>query len=170
MSWERLRTEGKGSGGKNFVKLKDGDSVIGVFRGEPHIFYKIYQDKVEYDEWAEGRNFRFRINFIVKEGDQYVAKIFEGGRRVADDVVAASEEYTLNSVFKISRKGSGKENTKYSVLFKSALEEEQLDKIKKVKLETLKFGKRAQVFDDQEPPPFTDDDIPAEEGEEPLPF
>jgi hypothetical protein len=170
--WDRMRAEGKGQGAKNFIKLKDGESVVGVFRGEPYVFYRVFQENTEYDSWAEGRNFRFRINFVVNDGTDYSSKIFEGGSRLRDELISCSDEYGLDSVYKITRKGTGKEGTSYKILFQSKLTGKALEKIKAVSLEVLRKGgkKVAQVLDDQEPPPFLDEDLPQEEDEDAPPF
>jgi hypothetical protein len=167
MSWDRMKKTG---GNKNFVKLKEGESIVGVFRGEPYVFYRTFGEQVEHDTWAEGRAFRFRINFITKDGEEYKARIFENGSKVRDILMSCNEEYGLDAVYKIVRKGVGTDTT-YNILFQSKLLAEQIQKMDALPLEVLRFGgaKRSQSIPEDDIPPHTDADKPAEEPD-PLPF
>lgn len=152
-SFEKIKTEG---GGK-FCKLKAGESIEGVFGGEPHFFYKKFSDKTEHETWAEGRQFRFKINFIIKNKDTNLleAKIFEGGSTLRKALLNVKEEYGLDCVYKIKREGSTKDDTTYSILYKSTLDESQKVLMKNVKLNVLKAEKSEEL------PPFnSDDEVP----------
>ena len=118
MSWEQLEKarEDSKKGKDIFIKLKDGDAIEGVFMGEPHTFYSIFQDPTEYGERVEGSSFKFRVNFFVKEDGKWEAKMFSGGVTVRDLILDAKDEYGLDTIFKIKRTGSGKDDTRYSVL------------------------------------------------------
>jgi hypothetical protein len=114
------------AGGKNFLKLKAGDKVKGIFRGEP-LDFRIH--------WITGRSsecpglatcehcktgtksaFRFRINFITKENDAYVAKILEQGWTTYELLESLHEPYNLEkTVVEITRRGEGL-NTSYTVV------------------------------------------------------
>lgn len=154
MSWEALEKAKEENVGV-FLKIKDGEDVIGVFAGEPRTFYKDFDSKKEYPRKARGLNFRFQINFLVKEDGQYVAKILEQGSRFASSVLDVKAEYGLDCFFKIKRTGSGQDDTRYSILFKEKLSPQDLAEIKKVKLNDL--GNIPTVtsseFDDDAPPP-----------------
>lgn len=66
--------------GGNFLKIGDGKSVIGVFRGEIHKFYQVFEAgryRVVPSTDANGK-FAFKVNFICKENGALVAKIFQG--------------------------------------------------------------------------------------------
>lgn len=168
------RKDGQGGGlGKNeFLRLKDGDSVKGVFRGEPSEFYMIWEDGRGRAALPDEKgSFRFRINIVVSEGGGYVAKVFEQGRGVYDQLAALNDDYPLeNFVMKISRKGSGPKDTIYAILPlpDGKLTDEQKAKIAAVKLHELKprspekpEEKKEPAFDDvDEPPTASDDDIP----------
>lgn len=137
MSWDKLIKSREESGQSNHLKFKDGDSYEGIFRGEPHIFYATFKDPKEYPEWAEGRSFKFKINFIIRENGKPVARIFKGGAKVRDALIDAQSEYGLDCVFKIKRTGSTKEDTRYSILFKAKLEGDQIEQINEVPLNKL---------------------------------
>lgn len=159
--------------GGSFVKIGAGESVIGVFRGEPHDFRQHWVgDRSEIclggssgDGCVHCANgirptFRFRINFMVKEGNAYIAKIFEQGRRVYDQLKGLHADYDLEqTVVKISRQGSGKDDTVYSVLPlpppKGSLSKEALSAIKDVKLHDL-----VNPIDDSESHHGSDMDVP----------
>lgn len=105
-------------GSKWYLKLKDKESVAGVFRGNPHEFYVVWENGKSnvVDESNPDGKFRFRINFVVKEGDNYAPKIFENSRTVYEMLKELSKEYDLETtVIKITRSGSGTDTT-YSLL------------------------------------------------------
>lgn len=133
MSWDELKRTKEG--GKDYLRLKDGQVVFGVFRGDPLTFFSAFKDAKKYDKWAEGRSFRFHINFVqIEEGDKLSIKVFQGGSRIAAQLSDVREEYGLDCLYKIKRTGSGKDDTQYSILFQSKLTPEQLAKIKKLTL------------------------------------
>ena len=101
-----------------FLKLKDGESVAGVFRGEPYIFYnKWVNGKTQLvEEGCPDGKMRFRLNFVVNEPTGLVVKIFENGRTVYDQLKEINDEYDLEkTIIKISRKGEKLETT-YTIL------------------------------------------------------
>lgn len=113
---------------KHFVKLGDGGKERGVFRGNIHSYkrhwYKgqapIVCTGAKCDECAKGDKpgFRFRINFITKVGDQYVAKIFEQGitvLRTLKDLQSTGYDLEKHQV-QISRTGTSMEATTYTIL------------------------------------------------------
>lgn len=155
MNWSNARKVREESGSNKFIKLKDGDSIEGVFRGDPYTFYQKFKDPNEYLQYAEGRSFKFKVNFIVKENDTLVSKILQQGATVFDLIVDAIDEYGADCVFKIKRVGSGKEDTRYSVLFKGNLTSEQISQYNAVKLNSLK---RALSEEDERNPPLSDED------------
>jgi hypothetical protein len=167
MGWDDARRI-KESGGAEFIKLKDGETVRGVFRGEPYIFYQEFGDKSEYDDYAEGRSTRFKINFVVKEGERYVAKIFGGGYYVLTALVDYKDKHGLDVVYEVKRNGTGTD-TRYTIMYDNKLTDSQLDKVKEVKLKELRRGRtRTDGPDELNPPPLTDADAPPDE--EDIPF
>lgn len=136
-----------------FVKLDSGDSIIGVFRGEPYDYRQHWignrsetcmggssGDQCKHCAKGERTSFKFRINFMVKEGAGYSAKIFEQGRRVYDSLKGLHADYDLEqTVVKITRQGSGQKDTTYTVLPvpKGALSKEAQDALSKIKLHDL---------------------------------
>jgi len=113
-------------GGKNFLKLKDKDSVTGVFRGDPHTFYQHWvggrgvtctrSTGCTHCESGEKGSFRCRVNFIMSEEGKLIAKVFECGGKVYDALSALSADCDLSThKVKITRSGSGTDTT-YSIL------------------------------------------------------
>lgn len=146
MSWNDFDKRAKeANSGGSFIKLKDGDEVVGVFRGEPHTFYQEFKSKIEYPYKVAGASFKFRVNFVVKEKDGYVAKILQGGATLAEQISACREEYGLDCAYKIKRKGSGKEDTVYSVLYKSELAPQAKKEIDQVELKKLTSDKQGDL-------------------------
>ncbi len=153
--WETLeKTSEETNGSGMFLNLKDGDEVLGVFRGPPKTFYSVYTDKThtEHVERVKGSSLRFKINVITKNAlDEYEAKVWTAGAKVRDALLAVRNEYGLEDVlYKIKRTGSGKEDTSYSILFKAKLtpkEVEEVDKIALLSLEKTKSDKKKSFSD-----------------------
>ena len=138
MSWNDMKKAKEES--SMFVKLKDGQSIIGTFVGEPYCFYQIFGEKEEHEKYIEGSSFRFKIGFIVKNaetGDLH-GKILQAGSLVRNAILDVKEEYGLDSWFKFKRTGSGKSDTTYSVLYQEKLTAEDKEKIKTIKIPSLK--------------------------------
>lgn len=116
----------------NFIQLKDKDIVQGVFRGKFHYSEmhwvgsksttcpgKEICDLCRAD--PRSARFKFKVNFIVKEGDQYIAKIFEQGPAVYRQLKELNEEFSIDkNIIKISRSGSSQNDTRYTILPSSA--------------------------------------------------
>lgn len=107
---------------KNYLRLKAGESVRGVFRGDIEDFRQHWvnnrssictgRDKCELCKAGEKSSFRFRVNFITQENGAYVAKTFEQGRAVYEALKALNADYPLESnLMKITRHGSGTDTT-----------------------------------------------------------
>ena len=117
-------------GSKNFLKLKDKESVQGIFRGDLHEFFVVWENgkSQEVGQDTPGAKFRFCVNFVVKEGTGYVAKLFEQGLTVYNQLRELHDEYELDKiVVKITRNGTGTDTT-YSVmpLLKHAISKETM--------------------------------------------
>lgn len=114
----RFRDNLPATGSESFLKLKDKESVYGVFRGDLYEFFSLWEagkSKVV-PEGTAGAGFRFRVNFVTKVGNQYLAKIFENGATVYQDLKALHDEYGLEEiVIKMTRNGVGLE-TSYSLM------------------------------------------------------
>lgn len=93
---------------KSFVKVGDGNSVIGVFKGDPEIFYQVFENgkyKVVPKSDASGV-FRFSINFITKEDGKLVAKLFQGNWHDLKALKALHDEFNLEETYvKVSQTG-----------------------------------------------------------------
>lgn len=152
-----------------FIKLKDGDSITGSFAGDPFEFYQhwsgnrsvICPGKATCAQCKEGDkgSFRFRLNFIVKEGDGYVAKVFEQGGKIYDYLRDMDHEYKgLERVpVKITRKGTDK-NTSYVILPQPPLSPKQIQTLAKVPLLALQPTTNAPA--EEQVPEETVDDMP----------
>lgn len=104
------------NGSADFLKLKDKETVTGVFRGEVYEFTGLWKEGKFL--LGEGKSFRFRVNFITKdETGAYVAKVWEQGVTVYNQLKDLHAEYDLpQTIVKITRSGSGPSDTSYSVL------------------------------------------------------
>lgn len=107
-----------GSGGNMFMRLKDGESVTGVCRGEVYEFFIIWENNrsriVKQSE--DGAKSRFRLNLVVHEDGKFIAKIWEFGLTIYNQLSDISDEYNLEETkLKISRRGVGTD-TVYMIL------------------------------------------------------
>ena len=160
--------------GKYIVKIEEGKSVLGNFRGEVVRFYQ---------HWAGGRpsicpgretcplcngtdedskkaTGRFRVNFLIKGDDgNPSAMIFEAGRRVYDQMIQINKDIPLEKAWvRIARTGS-KQNTQYllSVLPGDAgvVKPAQEKQLLSVKLHDLSLSKPEEdELDANEETPF----------------
>ena len=104
------------------IEVKDGESIEGVFRGEPYVFYSIYRDQKEYETKVDGSSLKFKINFFEKlPGGEWKGRIFQQGNTCLKDLIEMKDEYGLDYIFKIKRKGSSKDDTKYHIMPKAPI-------------------------------------------------
>jgi hypothetical protein len=108
----------EGNGPSNFIKLKDGESISGICRGEPFEQFVIWENKVKtvVPEGTPGSKLNFKINFVVKEGTSYVAKVLEGGAQIYKQLAALSKEWDLDQTVIIIRRDGIELNTEYTVM------------------------------------------------------
>lgn len=117
-----------GLGSENFVKLKDKEKVVGIFRGDPFTFRQHWignrpqtcsgNDCAVCKKGESKAVFRFNLNFITRdENNQHVAKIFQGGWKLYQTLKALHEsDYDLEkTIVTITRNGSDT-NTTYTIL------------------------------------------------------
>lgn len=156
--------------GKHLLKVEDGKSVVGVFRGEPVRFYQHWKGRsvvcsgrdtctlcASQDPEERKASGRFRFNFIV-QGAQPVAMIFESGKRVYEQLLQLNKKVPLEKAWvEITRTGT-KKNTQFfiSILPGNAgmLTPDQEKEILKVKLHDLALNKPEDEDDANEDAPF----------------
>lgn len=149
MSWDKAKELSEKEGSGIFIKLKDGQSIEGVFRGDPFVFFSIFKDPKEYNEKVKGAMLKFKINFFVKENNEWQRKIFQQGNTFLKDLIEFKDEYGLDHVFKIKRKGSTKDDTKYHILPKGPISKEDLEIVNKLGL--LPLRREDYDIDDKSP-------------------
>lgn len=119
----KFQEEGEG-GGKDLIKLKDKEHVYGVLRGEMYEFRQHWPEpKKSVVCSGEGcplcarqmkASFRFRVNMIVSEGGGWTPKILEQGWKVYEQLRNINKENPIENVLlKLSRTGSGQNDTQY---------------------------------------------------------
>jgi hypothetical protein len=125
----KFKASGEKKGdGKLFVRLKDGEKVNGVFRGDPHEYYLHWVEGKSYEcggkaascihcEAGDKPRFRFKLNLIAKQDGVWMARILEQGWSVYEALRDLHENgYDLEqTAVSIARTGEGT-NTKYTVL------------------------------------------------------
>lgn len=147
---------GGSGGGGTFLKLKDGDRLKGVFRGDPAIFRQHFIKAEMKSYLCEGKatcehckagdkaKFRFAINFLTQEEGVWVAKVFEQGYGTYLELKEMHEsEYDLpTTCVMLSRSGEGTD-TRYRVTpakDNGGLKEADIKKLDAIPLNDLKGG------------------------------
>jgi len=145
--------------GGNFLRLGDGKSVIGVFRGDPFTFYQSYENgryRVVPSTDANGK-FAFKINFIVKEGDSLVAKIFQGNYFDYTALMDLHDEFDLEKVYiQISQTGE-RQNKRISFLPRT---KQKPDEKKIASVPLIGFGQNPDESFNGNEPSFDSEEIP----------
>ena len=154
----KFRELPENGGPKNFIKLKDKESIEGICMGDIHEFSVLWENGKSriVPEGTPKAGFRFRINFITKEGSVYVAKILEQSATVYRTLGELHDEYDLSTiVVRITRNGTGTDTT-YSVLplLKKQLTKEILEHLKTVPLNELSTDSAPKGVDSGEEIPF----------------
>lgn len=112
------QTPSEGSAG-NFLKIKAGEFALGVFRGSPHEFYNLWENgkSKEVPQGTLGARFRFKINFVTKVNGQHTPVVWEQGPTVYNQLKDFNKDFPLEkTIVKISRTGSTKDDTTYTIL------------------------------------------------------
>ncbi len=144
-------------GGK-FLKLKDGESVQLVFRGE------IFERRVKWDgktyvEDPSG-NSRYKVNAVIfnLETKKFEAKIYEFPPTVYDTLSSINEEMPLEKTkIKITRQGTGTD-TNYVIIPLGPVPANAIAAIEAVSLNILDGGSKPKPKLDEDgfPPDFGD--------------
>lgn len=169
-------------GGGVKVKLQDGESIKGVFVGEPKIFYNVFDENKQYSKPVNGADERFRWNFAVQNASGWSVKIWEGSMAFGKILWTQIKEFGQNTLFKVVRTGTGKQ-TRYTVLYVK----DQPDMSSLKSLELFDLGKYLEdpeqanvikqvesVFNQPEEIPYQGDPFPTDEDapvqSEEIPF
>lgn len=134
MRFETNRSSGPSN--PNIIRLQDGQSVVGVLRGDPVTFERAFKP-------GEKSKFRFWVNFIVKEEGSYKAKILDGGWKLFAQLKELQDAGWVleTSWVKVSRTGKGQNDTTYSATpSPQPVIAETLAAISKVSLLPLNLG------------------------------
>lgn len=138
------------TGGGDYLKLKDGDKVKLRIASEPAI--SVYK-----------AGDRFRYNWIIWNREDKKAQIYSAGVSVFKQIAALTEDWGLPTEFdiRISRSGSGMNDTEYIVTpvkTSDDLTKDELEKVASIDLTKAIKGKwLAEYEDDGElPDPVVD--------------
>lgn len=150
---------GTGTGGGKFLKIEVGQSVAGVFRGEPQSFWQKWPkggNKETSDVPKPGFDERFKINFVINDPELgLVAKIFECNLFVYNQIAEINESMDIEAMTcKISRQQSGKGST-YFIMpnLKEKIQPKALAAIEAVELNHLggEAGPQSETKSDEVP-------------------
>lgn len=155
----RFRKLEETSGAQDYVRLKDKESVVGIFIGDLYEYYSVWENKKprEVPKETPGAKFRFRVNFIVKDGPTFTPKIFENSASVYRQLEELHAEYDgLDTIYvRVTRNGEGLDTTYSTMPGKKQPTPEEIAHIKTLKLHDLS-GQKSNVpsFDSDEEIPF----------------
>lgn len=163
-----------------FLKLKSGDKVNVVFKGEIYSFFRIFGDNQAYDHKVSGSSERHKASVVLFEPNKPpTAKIFEFGNTVYNDLAKISQtlagmrpelsdeekaKLIETVLISISRVGAAKDDTKWSVEFHAPLTGPQLKDLAGVVLPSLKSKPKQE----EGPPMPTHDDMPNFSDDPPM--
>lgn len=146
MKFAHVEKQSDGNGGGAFLKIEDGKSVNGVFRGELYTFYQSWPQggtKQIYDVPTAGASMRFKANVVIFEDGKFVAKVWEFPVTVNNMLYEIAGELDITKTkCKISRLGSGKK-TQWMVFPLGPLDAKALKQVEAVELLPL-AGQAAQ--------------------------
>lgn len=112
MKFEFIDKQSDGGNGGAFLKLDTGESVNAILRGEPYKYYQIWPQggtKQVFSEPTAGAQMRFKVNVIVHEDGQFVAKIWDFPAMTSNMLYEIQQEVDLEKTkLKLSRTGTGK--------------------------------------------------------------
>ncbi len=93
----------------NEIRLKGGESVQGILRGDPYEFEHAFKP-------GDKPKFRFKINMVLMENKAMVCKILSGGWKLYDQLVQLDKAgWKLDQIFmRVSRQGTTINDTVYS--------------------------------------------------------
>lgn len=117
--------------GKQYFSLKDGESAVGIFRGDPYDYRKHWVNGHSVpctDVWSKSpqtcehclagnkAGFAFKVIFVTKVDNQYTPKVWDQGWTVYNQLKELNDSFPLEkTVVRIKRSGSDK-NTSYTIL------------------------------------------------------
>ncbi len=115
---DRPKAPGGDSGGPTlYLRLKDGEAVNIIPRGEIYEFYSVFGTRGEVTSSTPGAKLRFKMNVIVNESGTLKAKILEFGMTIYDQLAEINKVCDVTKTkIRLSRKGSGKSDTMYMLL------------------------------------------------------
>ncbi len=133
----KFQSGGNGGGIKGLIKLKGGESVTGVLRGDPYEFEHAFKP-------GDKAKFRFRLNMVVMENGALQAKVLEGGWKLYQSLKQLNEAgWDLEKTYtKISRIGTTMNDTVYSAtVTPTPVPQGTLDKVAAVPLNDLRSSR-----------------------------
>ncbi len=163
-----FREDGEG-GNPNLVKLKDKESIYGVLRGDVFEFRQHWPKGQARPSICPGEgcplcaqgskaSFRFRANILTLENKAWAAKILEMGWKVYSQLREINRDNPLEgSLLKISRVGTGQNDTNYFVNFVKPVPASEAKALDAIQLLGLEESAAPTGVGDQSAPAPTDD-------------
>ncbi len=162
---ERSKAGQSAEGPTLYLRLKDGEAIKIIPRGEIYEFYSVFGTKGEVPAHTQGSRVRYKMNAVVYEDGIFKAKILEYGPSVYDQLAEINKICDVTKTkIRFSRKGSGKADTQYMLL---PLVNEPISSVVMQQIEAVKLNilnpKKSDI------PPPGPDDFPPDFGDEPMP-
>ncbi len=173
MQLKRIEVNRKTDSG-SYLKLSDGESAIGTFRGEVYEKFVVWENgrSKQVSGSTSGAKSRYTANFICKDGDKYVAKIFEFSPSVYMQLHEINSEYPLETAkVKITRRGMNKETSYVIMPSPKGLSAQELAAIEAVPLQILNSKAETKAKPESaSADPFMDDAPIFDDEKNSLPF
>jgi hypothetical protein len=135
--------------------------MTGVFQGDPVKYWQKWAPgsaKEVFSEPVPGSSVRYKINFVMfdEASKKFVAKVWEFTQRTSNMLFDLNEELDLsNTKVKVTRRGSTKDDTTYTIVPLGDVPAKALKEIQAVPLHVLEAKAQEpqeQVADDSELP------------------
>lgn len=173
MKFETIKTDKKGSG--NYLKIAPDTEVTGVLRGEVYKYFETWNGgkSTSHEHYVDGAQTKFSVNLIVYKEKEFKPYVWRFGITVNNLLAKIAEKTDITKTkINISRTGSTKDDTVYTVIPIGAVTDAVSKQLDKVPLHMLGAAPARALpepsFDDAsfgDPPEF-DSDASADE----LPF
>lgn len=169
MKFKDLPKNESSGGALPFLKLQNNETVTGILTGDIYDFHHIFAERKVVPPGTKGAAFRFRVNFVTKDAQGFVAKVWEQGAVVYNKLkdldaiirkMSKGQQDLSTTVVEITRRGMTKDDTEYEITIADQQPTEQTWKvIAKVPLNKLEHVQKAQ----SKPEPAFDAPLPEQE-------
>ncbi len=110
----RTKSASTGTDSSLYIRLKDGESINIIPRGEIYEFYSVFGTRGEVSADTAGAKLRFKVNVVINDSGTLRAKVLEFGMTVYEQLAEINKVCDVSKTkIRFSRRGSTKSDTIY---------------------------------------------------------